>query len=209
MFRKQAAPNFCRNLCFWRMSGHAQRLAQQRLQRSQDRLRSSQTSSSSYGSWFTPDPNPPPRRQLTSPSKNAPAQRQQPPPPAQQEAPPPPPVQPELDHGQHVRGSISVSAGQARAIDETNNKAIASCVGGGMRGSINLDYQGDVPESRSSAQPPPGAGAPVMSNGVTMVGSPEVPETTSPAYAVHSKVCAPTHPHPAPSPSPRAERASC
>ena len=49
----------------------AQRLAAQRLQRSQDRRNNQTTSSSSYGAWFTPDANPQPRRSFTSPARRA------------------------------------------------------------------------------------------------------------------------------------------
>ena len=57
----------------------AQRLAAQRLARSQDRQEqrqvTSQTSSSSYGAWFTPEVAKPVRRPLTSPSKQIAAQQ--------------------------------------------------------------------------------------------------------------------------------------
>ena len=60
----------------------AQRLAMQRLARSQDRqeqrqVSSQTTSSSSYGAWFTPGVDKPIRRPLTSPSKQIAAQQEQ------------------------------------------------------------------------------------------------------------------------------------
>ena len=60
----------------------AQRLAMQRLARSQDRqeqrqVSSQTTSSSSYGAWFTPGVDKPIRRLLTSPSKQIAAQQEQ------------------------------------------------------------------------------------------------------------------------------------
>lgn len=89
-----------------------------------------------------------------------------------------------------VAAPAAESAGVSSMRSGTSSAAAAApsaaAANGNMRGSINLDVQGQQPEGQSSANPPPGAtlAAPA---GMTLVGAPLVAETSSPAYAVHSK----------------------
>ena len=181
------------------MSSRAQNLAAQRLARSNDRLRNSQTSSASYGSWFTPTNEAPVRRPLTEQNRKLSQSQQQAALQADRTAVPSatgngvrataPPQVP----ASNVRGSTYMAAAPAVEDEPAEMGAGALAMAGqNCRGSINLELSsGDVPEAKSSDLPPVGSKT-TAPPGMTLVGAPEVAETTSAAYASFSKVRWPT-----------------
>ena len=188
----------------------AARLAQQRLDRSAQRtsLRSSQTSSSAYGAWFTPDANPAPRRQLlpsspaSPPSRASPAQ-----PPTQQMAaaridssgrPPlngaakPPPngaAKPAYAPPKPAASAYAPPAATAGKVEReaAAGQSIASTYEGmNARKSMVL-----TDSDLATLGPPPereaAAAREAAARGLTETGHAEVPETSSAAFASVSR----------------------
>ena len=179
----------------------AQRLALQRLARSQDRQEqrqvSSQTSSSSYGAWFTPDVDKPVRRPLTSPSKQIAAQQDElrrcrlsgssgsSTPAASAAA---------SAHRSQPAQAIPRQAGTAAERRAASTALLSGAAGSNLRGSINI---GVAPTAAAAAAPTAATVAALPSGlhplsglaqgTMTMVGAPVVAETSSTAYAVCTK----------------------
>ena len=195
----------------------AQRLALQRLARSQDRQEqrqvSSQTSSSSYGAWFTPDVDKPVRRALTSPSKQIAAQQDElrrcrlsgssgsSTPAASAAA---------SAHRSQPAPAIPRQASTAAERRAASTALLSGAAGSNLRGSINI---GVAPTAAAAAVPTAATAAALPSGlhplsglaqgAMTMVGAPVVAETSSNAYAVCTKETptpTPTLPLPLPLP---------
>lgn len=177
------------------MNSRAQNLAAQRLARSNDRLRSSQTSSASYGSWFTPTSEAPVRRPLTEQNRKLSQSQQQAALHADRAAVPaatgngaraPTPSQAPASNS---RGSTYMAAAPAVEAEPAEMGASALAMAGqNCRGSINLALSSDdVPDAKSSDLPPVGSKT-TAPPGMTLVGAPEVAETASVSYASFSKV---------------------
>ena len=158
----------------------ASRLAAQRLQRSQDRLRTSQTTSAaSYGAWFTPSSEPPVRRPLTSDTRKASLnQQQQQALMEQQQAPAAAPfsggwapagqasrapahVPPRNGAGPAANELKASSPGvEAEPLDEASTGAMTlqGALGNfNCRGSVNVDMQASLPDTKTTANPVVGA----------------------------------------------------
>ena len=182
----------------------AQRLALQRLARSQDRQEqrqvSSQTSSSSYGAWFTPDVDKPVRRPLTSPSKQIAAQQDElrrcrlsgssgsSTPAASAAA---------SAHRSQPAQAIPRQAGTAAERRAASTALLSGAAGSNLRGSINIGVAPTAAAAAAAAAPTAATAAALPSGlhplsglaqgTMTMVGAPVVAETSSNAYAVCTK----------------------
>ena len=144
----------------------AQRLAMQRLARSQDRQEQrqvSQTSSSSYGAWFTPDVDKPIRRPLTSPSKQIAAQQEQ------------------LRRCRLSGGSSGSSTPDAPA-------AASVSAHGGLPDPVSTQQAGPAAARPQGAMAQGAMAQGAMAQGaMAKVGAPVVEETRGAAYAVCTK----------------------